>query len=189
MSRIVLPLLSQDYHPLASPHSSRVGVSTGIAWEPRAAARYEDSALPVLGARWPGDRAGVPPLGGPPPPKGGSPAAVLRRSHLKPEEPKILYRPGLEAARCDCYGRRYRERSFAFHFPAVHLASSGRAACGAREGAGFLRFPGPRSAPFPFAQVVSCNQLATRSCALRRVRLPRLACSHVYICRDTVFYG
>ena len=48
-------------------------------------------ALPVLGANWTGDRAGVPPLGGidpEMPPKGGTPAAVLPRSHLKPEEPK-----------------------------------------------------------------------------------------------------
>ena len=48
------------------------------------------AALPFLGAKWIGDRAGVPPLGGIAteiPPKGGTPAAVLRRSHLRPEEP------------------------------------------------------------------------------------------------------
>ena len=87
----------RSWRKMRSACFARTSSAPSRGWATGTASRMPPSgrlsriwALPVLGANWTGDRAGVPPLGGidpEMPPKGGTPAAVLPRSHLKPEEP------------------------------------------------------------------------------------------------------
>ena len=87
---------------LQSGHSVRDDRAPCSAWSASSRGRHGAVgrtllALPVLGAKWTGNRAGVPPLGGIAaeiPPKGGTPATVLRRSHLIPEEPLYYWFAG-----------------------------------------------------------------------------------------------